>query len=168
MSSRRLGAVLVVIVGACVPPAPEQLAPVAVRSTRSRAEIVQVATRELTAAGFEISASDTSAGTVTAKRTREKRGNFDYITCKFAENSLAETNLVSTLTVNVTATGSGDAADVQVRGTVLAASAKREPDRLRVHGGHRTAGRERSRAHTVVDPLSSRATARDLLSGARG
>ena len=101
MSSRRLGAVLVVIVGACVPPAPEQLAPVAVRSTRSRAEIVQVATRELTAAGFEISASDTSAGTVTAKRTREKRGNFDYITCKFAENSLAETNLVSTLTVNV-------------------------------------------------------------------
>ena len=120
MSSRRLGAVLVVIVGACVPPAPEQLAPVAVRSTRSRAEIVQVATRELTAAGFEISASDTSAGTVTAKRTREKRGNFDYITCKFAENSLAETNLVSTLTVNVTATGSGDAADVQVRGTVLA------------------------------------------------
>jgi hypothetical protein len=105
---------------ACVPPPPEQLAPVAVRSTRSKPEIVRIATRELTSAGFEISASDSSAGSITAKRTRDKRGNFDYITCKFAESSLAETNLVSTLTVTVAASGSGDASDVQIRGAVLA------------------------------------------------
>src|SRR5215207_10636834 len=105
MSNRRLVTLVVFLGGGCVPAPLEQLAPVAVRSTRSRAEIVQVATRELTSAGFEIAASDTSAGTVTAKRTREKRGNFDYITCKFAESSLAESNLVSTMTVSVAATG---------------------------------------------------------------
>lgn len=86
------------------------------RTTRSRADVVQVAKRELTAAGFEVSASDSVAGTLTAKRQRERRGNFDYITCKFAENSLAETNLVSTLTVTVAATGS----TVDIHSTVLA------------------------------------------------
>ena len=105
---------------ACVPPPPEQLAPVSVRSARSRADIVRVATRELTSAGFEISTSDTTSGSVTAKRTRDKRGNFDYITCKFAENSLAETNLVSTLTITVAASPGSDSSDVQIRGSVLA------------------------------------------------
>ncbi len=105
---------------ACVPAPLEQPAPVTTRSTRSRADIVQIASRELTSAGFEISASDSAAGSVTGKRTRDKRGNFDYITCKFAEKSLAEQNLVSTLTVNVSASASGDSSDVQIRGTVLA------------------------------------------------
>jgi hypothetical protein len=104
----------------CVPAPLEQPAPASVRTTRSRADIVQTATRELTSAGFEIAASDTTAGSLTAKRTRDKRGNFDYITCKFAENSLAETNLVSTLTVTVAATTSGAASDVQIRAGVLA------------------------------------------------
>ena len=119
MTSRALVVAALAAV-ACVPAPLEQPAPVSARSTRSRAEIVQIASRELTSAGFEISGSDTTAGTVTGKRTREKRGNFDYITCKFAENSLAETNLVSTLTVTVSASPSGDASDVQVRGSVLA------------------------------------------------
>jgi len=118
---RHFGSALVVAtVVACVPAPLAQPEPVALKSTRSRSEIVQTATRELTSAGFEVSASDTTAGTVTAKRTREKRGNFDYITCKFAENSLAETNLVSTLTVSVTTTGAAGSSDVQIRGTVLA------------------------------------------------
>ena len=81
---------------------------------------MRVATRELTSAGFEISTSDTTSGSVTAKRTRDKRGNFDYITCKFAENSLAETNLVSTLTITVAASPGSDSSDVQIRGSVLA------------------------------------------------
>ena len=112
-------ALFALLVG-CVPAPLEQPAPASVRTNRSRADIVQTATRELTSAGFEIAASDTTAGSLTAKRTRDKRGNFDYITCKFAENSLAETNLVSTLTVNVAATPSGQASDVQIRATVLA------------------------------------------------
>ena len=82
MSNRRLGAVLVVLAGACVPPAPEQPAPVAVRSTRSRAEIVQVAARELTAAGFEIAASDTivflHTGGFPALFTADARASLGY------------------------------------------------------------------------------------------
>jgi hypothetical protein len=94
-----------------------QAEPVSLGSTRSKVDVVQTATRELTSAGFEISASDTAAGTLTARRVQEKRGNFDYIRCKFAENSLAEMNLVSTLTVTVKATGS----DVDIRSSVLSA-----------------------------------------------
>ena len=118
--TRRISAAAILLVSACVPAAPEQLAPVSVRSSHSRADIVRIASRELTSAGFEISGSDTTAGSVTGKRTRERRGNFDYIACKFAENSLAETNLVSTLTVTVAAAPSGEASDVQIRGSVLA------------------------------------------------
>jgi hypothetical protein len=98
----------------------EQAAPVELKASKSKAEVIQLATRELTAAGFEIAASDTSAGSLSAKRTRDKRGNFDYITCKFAENSLAETNLESTLTVTVNATGTGPASDVRISSAVLA------------------------------------------------
>lgn len=112
----------IVCASACTQTPPPQAEPVAVRSPRSKADIVQVARRELTAAGFEITAADTTTGSLTAKRTREKRGNFDYITCKFAENSLAETNLVSTLTVTVSPVGttSAGASDVRVQASVLA------------------------------------------------
>ena len=119
MSYRSLATTLLAAT-ACVPAPLEQPAPVSFKSTKTRADVVQVASRELTAAGFEIAASDTVAGTLTARRTRDKRGNFDYITCKFAENSLAETNLVSTLTVTVAAMGTGSTSDVRVHGAVLA------------------------------------------------
>src|SRR5689334_12785128 len=109
----------VAALAACAQPTLSAPEPVSLRATRPKADIVRVATRELTSAGFEITASDTTAGTVTAKRTRERRGNFDYITCKFAENSLAETNLVSTLTVTVSTTSSGDANTVDIGASVL-------------------------------------------------
>jgi photosystem II stability/assembly factor-like uncharacterized protein len=123
MSSRSLLVIVLSLAAAAAACASAPLAqpePVTLKSARSKADVVQVATRELTSAGFEIAASDTAAGTLTAKRTRDKRGNYDYITCKFAEASLAETNLVSTLTVTVSATGTGATSDVQVRGSVLA------------------------------------------------
>jgi len=123
MSSRCLLVIamsLATVVSACTPAPLAEPGPVTLKSARSRAEVVRVATRELTSAGFEIAASDTAAGTLTAKRTRDKRGNYDYIACKFAEASLAETNLVSTLTVTVSATGTGATSDVEVRGSVLA------------------------------------------------
>ena len=107
------------LIGCAPQPLPEP-EPATLRTSRSKTEIVQVATRELTGAGFEVAASDTAAGTVTAKRTRERRGNFDYITCKFAEASLAETNLVSTLTVTVTTTPSAGASSVNIAASVLA------------------------------------------------
>jgi hypothetical protein len=114
-----LAGTFVVLVGCAPQPPLTQPEPATLRTSRSKAEIVQAATRELGSAGFEIATSDTTAGTVTAKRTRERRGNFDYITCKFAEASLAETNLVSTLTVTVTTTSSGGTNTVGVAATVL-------------------------------------------------
>jgi hypothetical protein len=117
MSTHRTLSIAALILSGCVPTPPPQPEPVSLGSTRSKADVVQIATRELTSAGFEISASDTAAGTLTARRVQEKRGNFDYISCKFAENSLAEMNLVSTLTVTVKATGS----DVDIRSSVLSA-----------------------------------------------
>ena len=117
MSTRIRLLVSASLLSGCVQPAPPQAEPVSLRSTRSKADVVQVATRELTSVGFQISASDTAAGTLTAKRERPKRENFDYVTCKFAENSLAELNLVSTLTVTVSATGS----NVDIRSSVLSA-----------------------------------------------
>jgi len=120
MVPRLARATALLLATACVQQPLTQPDPVSLTSARSRADVIQVATRELTSAGFEVAATDTATGTLTAKRTREKRGNFDYITCKFAESSLAETNLVSTLTVTVSATGTGAASDVQVRGSVLA------------------------------------------------
>ena len=96
--------------------------PVSLKTARSKPQVVQIASRELTSAGFEISASDTVAGTLSAKRTRDRRGNFDFITCKFAENSLAEQNLVSTLTVTVSATAppGGATTNVEIGAVVLA------------------------------------------------
>ena len=117
MSTRISLLVSALLLSGCVQPPPPQAEPVSLRSTRSKADVVQIATRELKAAGFTISASDTVAGTLTATRIGEKRGNFDYIRCKFAENSLAEMNLVSTLTVTVKATAS----DVDIRSSVLSA-----------------------------------------------
>jgi hypothetical protein len=117
MSIRRTLLLPALLLSGCVPSAPPQAEPVSFSSTRSKADVVQIATRELTSAGFEISASDTAAGTLTARRIGEKRGNFDYIRCKFAENSLAELNLVSTLTVTVKSTGM----DVDIRSTTLSA-----------------------------------------------
>ena len=110
---------LTVVVG-CTPAPLTEAQPESLKTARSKADVVAVATRELKAAGFEVATSDTTAGSVTAKRTRERRGNFDYITCKFAENSLAETNLVSTMTVSVSTTAASGTNSVEISGSVLA------------------------------------------------
>jgi hypothetical protein len=117
MLIRRTSLIAVLILSGCVPTPPPQAEPVSFGSSRSKADVVRIATRELTSAGFTISASDTVAGTLAATRIGEKRGNFDYIACKFAENSLAELNLVSTLTVTVKATGF----DVNITSSTLSA-----------------------------------------------
>src|SRR5262245_24458658 len=112
---------VIVLVG-CTPAPLETPQPVALKTSRSKPQVVQVASRELTSAGFEVAASDTVAGTLSAKRVRDRRGNFDYITCKFAENSLAEQNLVSTLTVTVSTTSppGGATNNVEIGASVLA------------------------------------------------
>jgi len=111
---------VLVIVGCTQTPlkAPE---PVSMKTSRSRAQVVQLASRELTSVGFEVATSDTVAGTLTARRTRDRRGNYDYINCDFAQNSLAEQNLVSTLTVTVSTTSPGGGTNtVEIGTSVLA------------------------------------------------
>ena len=99
----------------------EAPAPVSLKTSHSKAQVVQLASRELTSAGFEVAASDTVAGTLTAKRTRDRRGNHDYIDCNLAENSLAEQNLVSTLTVTVATTSPAAGTNaVEIGASVLA------------------------------------------------
>lgn len=121
----RAACVLIAIVGCSPTPPLTAPAPVSVKSSRSRADIVRVATRELTSVGFEVASSDTTAGTLTATRKRDRRGNSEYITCDFAQNSLAESNLVSTMTVTVSATspsggGGGGGSNVEIGSSVLA------------------------------------------------
>lgn len=122
LNRMRAACVLIAIVGCSPTPPLTAPEPVSIKSSRSKADVVRVATRELTLVGFEIASSDTSAGTLTATRKRDRRGNFDYITCDFAENSLAESNLVSTMTVIVSATSpSGGGTSVEIASSVLAA-----------------------------------------------
>ena len=122
LNRMRAACVLIATVGCSPTPPLTAPEPVSVKSARSRADIVRVATRELTSVGFEIATSDTTAGTLTATRKRDRRGNYDYITCDFAENSLAESNLVSTMTVIVSTTSpSGGSTNVQIGSSVLAA-----------------------------------------------
>ena len=116
---------LIAIVGCSPTPPLTAPEPVSIKSSRSKADVVRVATRELTLVGFEIATSDTTAGTLTATRKRDRRGNYDYITCNFAENSLAESNLVSTMTVIVSTTspsggGGGGGTNVEIGSSVLA------------------------------------------------
>jgi hypothetical protein len=116
----RAACALIAIVG-CAPSQLEAPEPVSMKTSHSKAQVVQLASRELTSAGFEVATSDTVAGTLTAKRTRDRRGNYDYINCNFAENSLAEQNLVSTLTVTVSTTSPGGATNnVEIGASVLA------------------------------------------------
>jgi hypothetical protein len=122
LNRMRAACVLIAIVGCSPTPPLTAPEPVSVKSSRPKADIVRVATRELTLVGFEIATSDTTAGTLTATRKRDRRGNYDYITCDFAENSLAESNLVSTMTITVSTTSpSGGTTNVEIGSSVLAA-----------------------------------------------
>jgi len=120
--NRMSAACAVIVIVGCTPAPLEAPQPVSLKTARSKPQVVQVASRELTSVGFEIAASDTVAGTLSAKRTRDRRGNFDFIACKFAENSLAEQNLVSTLTVTVSTTSppGGATNNVEIGASVLA------------------------------------------------
>jgi hypothetical protein len=119
-NSARAVCVALAVVG-CTKTTFEAPAPVTLKTSHSKAQVVQLASRELTAAGFEVATSDTLSGTLTATRTRDRRGNYDYIDCNFAENSLAEQNLVSTMTVTVATTSPGPGTNtVEIGASVLA------------------------------------------------
>src|SRR5690349_4605944 len=80
--------ILILAVG-CTPPAPTPIAPTQLHIGRTPTEAVQIATRELTAQGFEVAVSDAAAGTVVAKRIRSPDAQGDAITCRYAHGSMA-------------------------------------------------------------------------------
>lgn len=87
----------------CIPPKPSPLAPSVVRSARGPAEIVQAAAGLLANDGFEIAVSDATGGVVSAKRIRKTPGNSEFVVCRYAKGSVAESNTETSLNVSVTA-----------------------------------------------------------------
>ena len=86
-------------------PAPEQL-----HVDKSPEAIVRAAASEFTAAGFQISQSDTTAGTVVARKAGTPDTQSADITCKYQRGSpygrLAQTTLVVTVSAKRAAGGS--------------------------------------------------------------
>lgn len=86
-------------------PAPEQL-----HVDKSPGEIVRAAVSEFTAAGFQISQSDTAAGTVVARKTGSPDTRTAEIACKYQRGSpygrLAQATLVLALSAKPSTTGS--------------------------------------------------------------
>lgn len=105
---------VLIALAACVPPAPEPIAPTQLHVTHTPAEVVQTATRELAAAGFEVSVSDAAGGTVVAKRVRAPDEQGEDVKCKYAHGSIAGKGAEATLTTNVTARPASGGSDVQI------------------------------------------------------
>lgn len=101
-----------------VPPA--QLAPQRLTSPRSPADVINTVARTLTAQGFDMDNLDAPAGVLTATRSRGPRGNADFITCKYAKNSINDSRAETTLTVSVVAKPSSGGSDVTVTSRVQA------------------------------------------------
>ena len=106
---RRLTAFALLSIAGCMkaPPAP---APEQLHVDKSPSEIVRAATSEFTAAGFQISQSDTAAGTVVARKTGTPDTRTADITCKYQRGSpygrLAQATLVVSLSTKPGSSGS--------------------------------------------------------------
>jgi hypothetical protein len=105
----------------CAPPPPAQPAPQNLTSPRSVTEVTQAASRSLVADGFEVTLSDAAGGIVTAKRTKARTGNSNFVTCRFAHGSIGETNMETTLTVTVTSTAAQPGARALISSNVRVA-----------------------------------------------
>lgn len=96
-----------------LPPAPEQLT-----VTKSPGEATQIAARELTAAGFEITTSDAANGTVVATRLRTPEAHAGDVACKFQKGSIHDRRADATLVVTVNARPAADGSQVQISSVV--------------------------------------------------
>ena len=108
--------VLVLLV-ACLkappPPAPSQLT-----VAKPTSEVVQIASRELAAAGLEITNTDAAAGLVVARRARTPSAHGGDVTCRYQKGSIADERAEATLVVTVNARPSNTGSDVQITSTV--------------------------------------------------
>ena len=114
---RRVSCLILLTMVACMkaPPAP---APEQLHVDRSPAEIVRMATRELTAAGFQIAQSDTAAGTVVARKAGTPDTQTADITCKYQRGSPYGRLAQATLVVNLSARPASSGTDVVIGSVV--------------------------------------------------
>lgn len=103
---------------ACLTP-PPQLAPSQLHVAHTPAEVVQITTRELTLAGFEIAVSDANAGTVVGKRAKTPDEQGADMVCEYKHGSMASGESRATLTESVSAkTAPSGGSDVVINSTV--------------------------------------------------
>ena len=104
-------------VAACLkaptPPAPSQLT-----VAKPPVDVVQISSRELTAAGFEITTTDPANGIVVAKRLRTPTAHAGDVACKYQKGSIADKRAESTLIVTVNARSATGGSEVQISSTV--------------------------------------------------
>ena len=99
---RTLALVVCTALGACLK-APEPPAPAQLTTTRSPGEVVQIASRELTAAGFEIASTDAATGAVVARRVRTPNAHQTDVKCSFQRGSIADERAEASFVVRVNA-----------------------------------------------------------------
>lgn len=118
---RRAAALFVgLLVSACLPQPPKQMEPVALHSPRPAVAVIQELSKQLVMQGFDMSVADATGGILGAKRTKPKRGNYDYIVCSHKQGSILENELISTVSVSIAASNGADGSDVRIRTNVLA------------------------------------------------
>lgn len=101
----------VLLATACLS-APTTLRPTQLVVRHTPAEVVQTATRELVAAGFEIAVSDATSGTVIAKRLRAPDAHGGDIACTFPHGSPAARQASALMTLSVTARSVGGGTNI--------------------------------------------------------
>jgi hypothetical protein len=96
-------AVTAICLSACVPPPPQQLAPIALLTTKTPEQVVQAAALEFANDGFQITASDAPSGIMSATRDRPIREHGADVTCIYGPKTLGAALRAVAFTVNVSA-----------------------------------------------------------------
>jgi hypothetical protein len=109
----------------CTPPAKTPLAPIRLTVRGSPASIVQAATRELVAAGYDVTLSDAGAGTVVAARKASPEALGEAVFCNGASGSMLQRLAETTHRITLTARAdTANTSSVQLTGRTVTSHAK--------------------------------------------
>jgi hypothetical protein len=108
---RSVASLALASLAACTPKAVTAPSPVTLTTPRAPAEVVQIVGRELTALGFEITHSDATGGSLTAR----KAGGREYLTCIWPKGSMGAGAARPVLSVFVAARPAAGGSAVTVR-----------------------------------------------------
>lgn len=98
-------------IGPCLSP-PTSLGPTRLTSSRPPSEVIATATRVLESAGFQVSTSDVTAGSVVATRIRSPEQQGGDLACTFGRGSREATGGTATMTLRVTAQSAGHGSQI--------------------------------------------------------